>query len=81
MKIKYWIGIALMTASLTGCLSSTRPDGFCALSFNGACLSKWENGEKVGSGSIDMRYNGITCENGVNISLCSGSTTVVVEEW
>lgn len=87
--------ILIVCVVITGC-TGPRPDGWCALSYNGACLSRWENGHKVGSGSIDMRYDGHSCRNGSavdpekstpeNVVLsaaqwCGGSTTSTVTEW
>lgn len=84
------ICIFIACVALTGCVQS-RPDGWCAVSVEGVCASRWHSGNKVPSGEIDMRYNGISCLNGAavdeetktlsNAQWCSGSVTTSGKEW
>lgn len=84
------ICIFIACVALTGCIQS-RPDGWCAVSVEGVCVSRWHSGDKIPSGEIDMRYNGISCLNGAavdeetktlsNAQWCSGSVTTSGKEW
>lgn len=85
----WFIFILIVLLLIVGC-AEKRPDGWCALSYNGACLSKWEMGKKVPAGDIDMRYAGHECRNGAARNIdgtlsyaqwCSGTTTVTAREW
>lgn len=84
------ICIFIACVALTGCVQS-RPDGWCAVAVEGVCVARWHSGNKVPSGEIDMRYNGISCLNGAavdeetktlsNAQWCSGSVTTSGKEW
>ena len=72
--------IFLVCVALTGCVQS-RPDGWCVVSVNGACLSTVKEGKPVASGDVDMRYAGIKCVTGWDSKECSGSVETTVREW
>lgn len=89
---KFFALSSLFAASLllSGCIHTTRPDGWCALSVSGICLSRWQGGKTVPAGEIDMRYNGSSCSNGStmnpdgtmsNALVCSGTTTISGREY
>lgn len=56
--MKKLIASILLVLSLSGC--AAQPDGTCATYAHGVCLATWYNGERVPSGEIDFRYDGLT---------------------
>lgn len=70
--------VLIAALSLIGC-STVREDGVCATYAYGACMLKWQNGEKVSSGEIDMRYIGLSRDD-IQGNF-SGKVSVSVKEW
>lgn len=70
--------VLIAALSLIGC-STVREDGVCATYAYGACMLKWQNGKKVASGEIDMRYIGLSRDD-IQGNF-SGKVSVSVKEW
>lgn len=59
--------LAASVMATTGCTSSPRPNGWCALEVEGTCVMRWKDGVKVPAGEIDMKYEGASCSNGGSV--------------
>lgn len=74
MKKLILIAVAL---AVTGC-SNSHKDGTCAIYVYGSCMAKYINGEKIPSGDVDIRFNGLQSDSDGNFS---GKVSVKSREW
>lgn len=75
--MKKLIAVLIATVALTGCANSHK-DGTCAIYVYGSCMAKYINGEKIPSGDIDIRFNGLQSDSVGNFS---GKVSVKSREW
>lgn len=70
---------AIMASSAILCGCAAQPDGVCATSVSGVCMARWQGGERIPVGEVDIRYAGLV--GGAGGEFSGSVETVSVKSW